>query len=298
MTKKEKRRLIRSEMRKNSDAYRMLLPFFIPFLLFTILPIVTALPLAFTECILPGGMSFAGTGNFERLFSENDLFVTALKNTLFSLLITGLGGFVLSIFAAWLISMLKKPFRTMFAVLLFLPSVLYGAFAVWGLFLGEGMNSPLNSALMSLGIITSPADWLGQPTVSFLLVQLLNLWGSFGVGFLVVLSGFEEVTAKPELYYAAQVDGVSNRFGQLLLVTLPAIAPRLELAAVLQIAAAFSAGSVFTVTPENMTLTDYMLAMGAGNYDLGMASAIGVLITALVSLVYFLVRRLFRVNDG
>lgn len=291
---KEKMRLHHREIRKNRTAYYLLLPFFIPFLLFTVLPIVMSLPMAFTECKLPGGATFVGVENFKRLFIENDLFITALKNTLLSLLVTGLGGFVLSIFAAWLISPLKKPLRMIFAGIFCLPTFLYGAFAVWGMVLGEGMNSPLNSALMLLGVITSSADWLGQSPASPLLMQLLNLQTSFGVGFLVVLSGFEEATADAELYDAARVDGISNRFGQLLLVTLPAIAPRLVLAAVLQIAAAFSAGSVFTTTPANMTLTDYMLTMGAEKFDVGMASAVGVLITAFASLVYFVVRRLFR----
>lgn len=293
---KEKMRLRHREIRKNRTAYYLLLPFFIPFLLFTLLPIAAALPMAFTECRLPGGASFAGAENFKRLFIENDLFSAALKNTLLSLLVTGFGGFLLSILAAWLISSLKKPLRMIFAGIFCLPSFLYGAYAIWGTALGEGMNSPFNSALMSLGIITSPVDWLGQSSASPALMQLANLWVSFGVGFLAVLSGFEEAAADCDLYDAARVDGVSSRFGQLCLVTLPAIAPRLALAAVLQISAAFSAGSVFTTSPANITLTDYMLTLGAQKFDVGMASAVGVLITAFSSLVYFIVRGLFRVT--
>ncbi len=297
----QKLRSFCDEMHKNRSAYFMMTPFFVLFIAFTVLPVIGALPTAFTDFKLPGSAAFAGIENFRDLFIENELFISALKNTLVSFLITGLGGFVLCIFAAWLISPLGKRLKTVFAVILCLPSFLYGAFAVCGIAFGEGMESPLNSALMCLGIITSPVDWLNSTPASFLLMQLSKLWGTFGISFLVTLAGFDEAHGcceNAELYDAARIDGLSNRFGHLIFVTIPVSAPHLALAAVLQIAAALSPGSVFTTTPANMTLTDYMLTMGAGEFDIGMASAVGVLITAFSLLVYFIVRKLFRVLNG
>ncbi len=296
--KKQNTRHIFEEIQKNSAAYYMLLPFFLLFFVFTALPIAAALLFAFTDFKLPGAPSFAGVGNFRELFSENALFMSSLKNTLLSLLITGLGGFVLNILAAWLISPLRGRLKTVFIVIFCLPSFLYGAFAVWGSVLGDGMDSPLNSALMSLGIITSPVDWLDSSPASVWLMQLARLWGTFGIGFLVTLAGFDEAREDRELYDAARIDGLSNRFWHLIFVTVPAAASRLALMAALQIAAAFSAGSVFTTTPANMTLTDYMLTLGAHKFDVGMASAVGVLITAAASLIYFIARKLLRVLNG
>ncbi len=298
---RQKLHFLYGEMRKNRSAYFMMLPFFILFLVFTVLPIIGALPTAFADFRIPGSPVLTGIENFRDLFTENELFISALKNTLLSLLITGLGGFLLCIFAAWLISPLSSRLKTVFAVLFCLPSFLYGAFAVCGIVFGEGMESPLNSALMSLGIITSPVDWLDRSPASFLLMQLPRLWGTFGIGFLVTLAGFDEARGcyeNRELYDAARVDGLSNRFWHLIFVTIPLSAPHLALAAVLQISAALSPGSVFTVTPANMTLTDYMLTLGAGEFDIGMASAVGVLITAFSLIVYFILRKIFRVLNG
>ena len=287
-----------AKIRNNRTAYLMLLPFFLLFFLFTVLPIVLALPLAFVDYKMPDSAAFAGIGNFSALFIENDLFLSALKNTLLSLAVTGLGGFLLSIIAAALIAPLKKGIKAVFTVIFCLPSFVYGAFAVWGLVLGGEMSSPLNSILMSFGMITSPRSWLEEPIVSQLLVQLARLWGTFGVGFLVVLSGFEEANENRELYETGEIDGLSNRVSQFFFITIPASAPRLALAAVLQIAAAFSAGSLFTSTSADMTLTDYMLFLGTNEYDAGMASAVGVLITAAASLIYFVVRKLLHRVDG
>lgn len=298
---KQKIHFMYSEIHKNRSAYFMMTPFFILFFVFTVLPIIGALPTAFTDFKIPGNAVFAGVENFRNLFTENELFFSALKNTLLSFLITGLGGFLLCIFAAWLISPLGSRLKTAFAVILCLPSFLYGASAVCRMFFGEGMESPLNSALMSLGIITSPVDWLDRSPASFWLMQLSKLWGTFGIGFLVTLAGFDEAHGPYEntaLYDAARIDGLSNRFWHLIFVTIPVSAPRLALAATLQTAAALSPGSAFTTTPANMTLTDYMLTLGAGEFDIGMASAIGVLITAFSLLVYFIVRKLFRVLNG
>lgn len=298
---KQKLHSLYGEMRKNRSAYFMMTPFFILFLVFTVLPIIGALPTAFADFRIPGSPVLTGIENFRNLFIENEQFFSALKNTLLSLLITGLGGSLLCIFAAWLISPLGSRLKTVFAVIFCLPSFMYGAFAVCGIVFGEGMESPLNSVLMSLGIITSPVDWLDRSPASFLLMQLPRLWGTFGISFLVTLAGFDEARGcyeNTELYDAARVDGLSNRFWHLIFVTIPLSAPHLALAAILQTAAALSPGSVFTVTPSNMTLTDYMLTLGAGEFDIGMASAIGVLITAFSVIVYFILRKIFRALNG
>lgn len=295
---KRKNGSVYNEIEKNRSAYLMAAPFFLLFFVFTVLPTVLALPMAFTDFKLPNSPSFAGIGNFRDLFSENDLFASALKNTLLSLLITGLGGFVLSFFAAWFVSQTRGRVKTVLTVVFFLPTVLYGASAVMGAVLGDGMNSPLNSLLMSLGTITAPTDWLDSSHASFLFVQLMRLWGTFGIGFLAMLAGFDEAAADRDMHDAGKLDGLSNRFLDLVFVTAPMITPRMALAAVLQIAAAFSAGSAFTTTPANMTLTDYMLALGTEKFDIGMASAVGVLITAAALLICFVVRRLLRVLNG
>ncbi len=287
---KEKFPTVFSEIKRNRSIYGMLVPFLVLFVLFTVVPLIAAVPMAFFEWNLPNSPSFNGIDNFTQLFSDNGEFIGALKNTLFSLLITGLGGFVLITLAAFLVSQLKKPLRVVFAVIFSLPSFVCGAFAVWGLFTGDSTAAPLNGLLMSLGVITQPKDWLNEPVVSMLLTQLIRLWSTFGISFLAVLMGFEK--KENELYDAAEIDGISDRVRKFFLITAPAAAPHLCFAAVLQIASAFSAGSVFTVTTENMTLTDYMFRLCLQSSDIGTANAVSIIIVLLSLILYVIVRKL------
>lgn len=292
---KEKLSALANEITRSRCDYGLLAPFLILFLLFVIVPIIAAVLFSFTEFGMPGAPSFTGFDNFRWLFTENEQFYTALKNTLFSLLITGLGGFLLITLAAWLVSQLKKPLKTAFAVIFSLPSFLYGGFAVWGLFTGENMSAPLNGFLMSAGLISTAKDWLSEPVFSLLFTQLIKLWGTFGIGFLAVLCGFEKKDR--DLCDSAKIDGASNRISEFFLITVHSAAPYLAFAGVLQIAAAFSAGSVFTTAPENMTLTDYMLYLGTHEMEIGLANAVGVLITAASLIIYFIVRKLFELRN-
>lgn len=290
-TKKEKFPSVFSEISRNRSVYNMLAPFLVLFVLFTVVPLLGAIPMAFFDWELPNKPVFSGIENFKLLFTDNSQFTTALKNTLYSLLITGLGGFVLITIVAFLVSELKKPFRTVFAVILSLPSFIYGSFAVWGLFTGNDASAPLNGFMLSLGAITDTKDWLNEPVTSMLLTQLAKLWSTFGIGFLAVLAGFEK--KENELYDAAKIDGVANRIHQFFIVTVPAAAPHLCFAAVLQISVAFGTGSAFTTTDENMTLTDYMLRLTAHNSDIGSANAVCIIIAAISVAMYFIVRKLF-----
>lgn len=281
---------ISEEIRRNHAAYGLLAPFLVLFLLFFIIPILAAVPLAFTDFRLPGTPEFSGLANFRFLFGENDLFAAALKNSLLSLLITGLGGFVLAAVAAALVNQLKKPLKTLFAIAFSLPTFTYGAFAVFALFAGKDASSPLNSFLLSLGLTFNAVDVLNDPVFSLILTQLVKLWSSFGIAFLALLCGFEK--KENPLYDAAKIEGVTNRIHEFFLITVPSAAANIAFAAAVQIAAALSPVGVYTTNSVNMTLTDYMLQLGTQDYRIGTACAVIVLLTAATLILYFIARRL------
>lgn len=287
---------ISEEIRRNHSAYGLLSPFFILFLLFFIIPLLAAVPLAFTDFSLPGTPKFSGLANFQFLFDGNDRFYISLKNSLFSLLITGLGGFVLAAVAAALVNQLKNPLKTLFAIVFSLPTFTYGAFAVFALFADKDAASPLNSFLLSLGLTFNAVDVLNDPVFSLILTQLVKLWSSFGIAFLALLCGFEK--KDNPLYDAAVIEGVTNRMQQFFLITVPSAAENIAFAAAVQIAAAFSPVGIYTTNSVNMTITDYMLQLGTQDYRIGTANAAAVLISAATLILYIIVRRLTRLRQG
>ena len=77
-----KREWIWKEMKRNYIAYVMCAPFFLIFLLFTILPVILSIFFSFTIFNLIEPMKWVFLDNYIRLFLDDDIFILAVQNTL------------------------------------------------------------------------------------------------------------------------------------------------------------------------------------------------------------------------
>ncbi len=72
------------------------------------------------------------------------------------------------------------------------------------------------------------------------IVIIVALWSSSGgVGFLAMLAG-GVLNVNEELYDAAYIDGVSNRFQEIIYVTIPSMKPQMLFGAVMAIVNTFT----------------------------------------------------------
>ncbi len=69
--------------------YLFMLPFVILFLIFVIAPVLTAIYLSFTYFNVLEAPRWIGLSNYRLLFVEDDIFLTAIKNTLLFSVVTG-----------------------------------------------------------------------------------------------------------------------------------------------------------------------------------------------------------------
>ena len=92
------------EMKKNWVAYAMLAPYYIIFLVFTIVPVLVSLVLSFFQFDMINPAVPVGIENYIRLFLADDLFITACKNTLVFASIIGPVSYILSFCIAWFIN--------------------------------------------------------------------------------------------------------------------------------------------------------------------------------------------------
>ena len=97
--KKQRRRAIFQEQ---LPSYIMLAPFFIFFIAFLVLPILSSIVLSFTNFDMINTPSFEGLGNYLRMFLDDDMFPIVFKNTMIFAIICGPAGFFLSFVLAWL----------------------------------------------------------------------------------------------------------------------------------------------------------------------------------------------------
>lgn len=225
---------------QNRMCYIMIAPFMILFLLFIILPIIMAVYFSFTDFNLMDMASakFVGMQNYIRMFLDDDAFMTSVRNTLLFAVITGPVSYFLCLIMAWLVNEMPRKVRSVLTFIYYAPTISGMVYVMWTYIFNGDMYGLLNNVLMSMGIITEPIQWLTDPDYMLGVVIFVQLWMSLGTSFLSYIAGLQNVDK--QLYEAAAVDGVKNRFQELIYITLPSMGPQLLFGAVMQIGAAFS----------------------------------------------------------
>ena len=280
--------------------YWMLLPFMGLFLLFTVLPVLTSVVLSFTDYDMISRPLFVGLQNYSRMFASDGVLLTVLLNTLKFAIITGPLGFILAFLLAWLINEFPPLMRGILAFLFYTPSLVGAtAYLIWQVAFNGDSYGYLNSALLSVGIITDPIQWLKDPAYNTVIIMIVQLWMSMGVSFLSNLSGLQNVNE--EIYEAGAIDGIRSRWHELWYLTLPSMKSILLFGAVMQIQAMFSVGPVIialagypSVNNSVDTLISYITDVGATRYEMGYAAALSVLLFMMMAFFRLIVGNLMK----
>ncbi len=290
--KKIKRKALWEE---NIPSYIMLSPFFIFFFIFLVLPILASICLSFTNYDMINTPSWAGLGNFMRMVLEDDVFPVVFKNTLIFAIICGPAGFLLSFVLAWFINEFSPIVRTLLSFMFYAPALAGNVVMIWSVAFSSDSYGYINSALLSVGLITEPITWLSTAEYIKPIIIGVQLWSSMGVSFLSNISGLQNVNN--ELYEAGSIDGIRNRWQELWFITLPTMKHMLLFSAVMQIASSFSISAIAislagfpSVGYAGDTIVSHMQDLGTVRYELGYASA--------VAIVLFLMMVVFRLIIG
>jgi multiple sugar transport system permease protein len=235
-------------LKKEGSAYSMVSMYVILFLIFIAAPVLVAGLLSFTNFDTIQFPRFIGLKNYITLLTQDDIFMKyVLPNTLQFAAIVGPGGYILSFLLAWILAQLPKLPRTIFALILYSPSMTSGVAmaVVWKTLFSGDQTGYLNSFLLGLNIIQEPIQWLQSPQYLMVIMILVTLWSSMGVGFLAMLAGLLDVN--PELYEAARIDGIKNRFQEIIYITIPSMKPQMLFGAVMALVSTFQAGAIGVV---------------------------------------------------
>ena len=266
----------------------MLSPFLILFFIFTVLPIITSMFLSFTSFDLISFPKFTGIDNYRRMLADDTVFPAVVKNTLVFAVIAGPLGFLLSFLLAWFVNEFSPRVRTLLSFLFYAPSLVGNAYFIWKVAFSGDSYGYINSLLLSTGVITEPIVWLKSPQYLFTIIIIVQLWQSMGVSFLSNISGLQNVNR--DLYEAGAIDGIRNRWQELRYITLPSMSHMLLFSAVMQIQSSFSISAVAvelagypSVQYSVDTIVTHMSDMATVRYELGYASAIAVVLFAMMA---------------
>lgn len=292
-------------MRKFLNRHSVLflqLPFLILFIIFIVLPVLAAMGLSFTDFNSIQSPRWTGLRNYTDLFTKDTVFMQhSLPNTILFAIVVGVGGYILSFFMAWSLAQVTKRLRTVLAVMLYSPSLTGSAMmgAVWTVLFSADKTGYLNALLLEWGLIKTPVSFLtGEGTLLGIMI-LVSLWSSMGIGFLAMLAGILNVNK--ELYEAAYIDGVTNRYQEIVYVTIPAARPQMLFGAVMAVVNTFQNGSIgVQLSGSNPTpgyagqlLVTHIEDYGFLRYEMGYAAAVSVVLLLLIFGISRLARRLF-----
>ena len=274
---------VRQFFKQYGTGYLMMAPFAILFLAFVILPVFIALFLSFTDYNMFQDISFVGFNNYKLLILDDEIFLTAISNTLIFAIIVGPVGYIMSFLMAWVISGFRH--KNGLTLAFYAPSIVSGIAisTVWMYIFSSDSYGLINNMLISVGLIDEPILWNSDPAYILPVIIIISAWQSMGNGFLVFIAGFQN--ADHSVYEAGAIDGVSSRFQELIYLTLPQMKPQLLFGAINAISGAFGvfdiAVSVAGMPSPNYaghTIVAHLYDYAFIRFQMGYASAVATLL--------------------
>jgi multiple sugar transport system permease protein len=267
------------------------------FLLFRFVPVVGAVLLSLTDYRLSGRWSFVAFDNYTRLLSDS-VFHQALAVTLTYTVIFVPLTVLLSLGTAVLLHQVVWR-RGFFRGVFFLPYVtsIVLAAVIWK-WIYDAQDGLLNAVLGLLSI--GPVDFLGKAELVLPSIAVTSAWKGFGYSMLILLAGLQAV---PRSYLeAATIDGATT-WQRFRYITLPQLRPVLFFVLVIETIGAFQVfDAMYVMTGGGPVRSSYSLVYflydsGFKYFDFGYASAIGLVLFAIVLIVSLVQRRFVGRDD-
>jgi multiple sugar transport system permease protein/alpha-1,4-digalacturonate transport system permease protein len=275
--------------------WSFILPNFLGFALFTLVPMVAAFALAFLDWDSYSTPEWVGLKNFQRMLSDENFHV-ALRNTLFY----AAGHIPLTLVAALgLALVLNRKLRGMafFRTAAFFPYVtsLVAVAIVWNM-LFNPTAGPINQVLEALGL-DDPPRWVASTDWAMPAVIVTSVWRDMGYYMVLYLAGLQ--TIPKEYYEAATVDG-ANAWQRFWSITLPSLRPTTFFVVVMLTIQSFKVLDLIVVMTEGgpgrstKVLAQLVYEQGIREGRFGYSSAIA-LVLFLIVLTATLIQ--FRLNE-
>lgn len=264
--------------------------------LFTFLPILASVVLAFFSWDIITPPRFVGLENFADIAADPTIRVSFLNTIGFVVVAVTLQLAVALVLAVLVNTKMPGLLKSFFRSVLFFPLVLSAASVsiIMGYLFNENFGL-VNHILNLLGMADVP--WLTSTHGAMIVVVLVYVWQNFGFSFLLFLGGLSSIPK--EVYEAAQVDGATG-WKQFWRITFPLVSPTTLVASVMAIISAlqiFDQPYVLTRGgPGDSTRTAVMVIYESAfkQLEFGRASAIGIVLTVVIMLVTAIQFRLSR----
>jgi len=262
-----RRAAARYRRRRSRAGYLFLLPYFLPFVAFLVVPAFWSVGLSFFQGGILDSAKYVGLDNWRTISQDSEL-TSSIKNTAVYVIEAVVLVFFLALALAMLLNRYRKGsnvFKLALYFPLLAPAVLVGL--IWQ-FMTNFDFGFINLSLNGLGL--TRLNILGNGTYALLTIVVAEVWRGLGFWTLYYLASLQNIPE--ELLDAARVDGARG-FRRFRRITIPLLRPMLLFAVVIAIIANFQVfDTVFVLT-------------GGGPHD------------ATSTLVWFIWRRMFQFQE-
>ncbi|MBO4470596.1 MAG: sugar ABC transporter permease [Clostridia bacterium] len=285
--------------------YIFILPFFVVYILFTLVPQLTTFYNAFFENYRSGlkqiGPNFVGLDNFVKLFTPDKSGNIGMLKYFGNTVILWVLGAVPQIVIALLLAVFFTSYRLnikgqrFFKTVIYMPNLIMASAFSMLFFTLFSPVGPVNQVLLSSGLTEKAIDFLGIRISVRLLISLMNFLMWFGNTTILLMAGIQGIDQC--MFEAAEIDGASS-LQTFFRVTLPLLAPILVYTVITAMIGGlqmFDVPQVLTNGKGTPDRTSFTMVMYLNNYlgtskNYGMAGAISVvlfIVSASLSLVVY-----------
>jgi raffinose/stachyose/melibiose transport system permease protein len=292
--------LLRETRRDALVGWLFVLPALFMYALFVLQPLVLTVQYSFYRWDGVGPATWIGLSNYATVLSDPDMRETILNAfrlvVFFSFIPVTLGLIVASVIHRVATGRLGAAARTV----LFLPQVmpLVAAGIIWGWLLA--LPGLVNQFLTAIGLGEITRAWLGDFDTALPAVGIIGIWVLLGFCIVLLLTGMTKVDAA--LYESARIDGASW-LQEFTSITIPSLRYEIGVCLTVTIIAALAAFDIVYVSTaggpgKSTTVPGIQIYYTAFlERQVGLASALAVVLTVLVLAVILPLQRLARGGD-
>ena len=266
---------------------------------FALFPLGFGVYISLTNWPLIGPYHFIGLANYQALV-HSSVFLTSIVFTLkYTAIVTVpifVFGYALAVFVR-----ANRPGSTVFRTMIFLPYIV-GLVAESFMAVVELQpdSGTANFVLAKFGIVKDSTAWLVHTGLALTAISILVIWFAAGLTMMLLMAGMQGIPT--ELYESARVDGASWWSAERRL-TMPLLRRSIALSLIISVVYSFLAFNQFFImtdggpgtSTESVVMAIFQTAFA--QMDVGLASAMSVVLIIVVGLITFVQFRLLQGDD-
>lgn len=290
----------KSRFKVDKVAIAFIAPAFIFYTLFIIWPTVSSVYYSFTswDGISPN-LRFIGLANYKEIFTSAR-FGNALKNTVILTVFISIFENMFALILALIVDSVrwaKNLFRSAFYIPVLISGIVSGF--IWKIMYNYNFGA-INSMLTTMGMGNFKQDWLGNTSLTLIMVGVVLVWKGAGYYMIIYLASLQSVST--DILEAADIDGASP-FQKFRNITVPMISGAFTINFTLSLInglKVFDQISVMTdggpgFTSETLVYLLYKVGFNEGRQGFG--TAVGIVLLFLIIVLNTIQQKFLRSRE-